>query len=326
MKACEEDDDDGTAYEEGGFYSDGAYMSAPITTSFSSSSEEISSDPQELYYASLSAQFNLLRTTLRCSPPISAMQVLDSSHPIYLSPDSDIARQQWRLHLQTTDPHMVQLACMDAESVLEVIKLMTTGMARIIQARVQERIKRLGAWAWAVLGRCKDMGELGSEEIADIRELGKRAVGILVGIRDKSGRAYGGEREDDVETSYGEALVRSGAGNAANDCIGSASSDSEVTPKTDVEVIREPTAEISTSIEEAKARLQERLAETNDADALGSEVEDESAEGCEEEFKVDADKEVRIILDMIITVVGEYYGQRDLLEFRDIWDKDGRTR
>ena len=33
-------------------------------------------------------------------------------------------------------------------------------------------------------------------------------------------------------------------------------------------------------------------------------------------------KQTRAMLDMIITIVGEYYGQRDLLTAREIWDEE----
>ena len=39
--------------------------------------------------------------------------------------------------------------------------------------------KNLGAWAWALLLRCRDVGEIGSEEVSMLRGLGKRAVGVL---------------------------------------------------------------------------------------------------------------------------------------------------
>jgi len=309
-------DHDGSLNDSaGGFYADGAYTAAPVTDGPVDSSSTVAPDAQDLYYESLSTRFNLLRATLKCTPPRSTIEALDSSHPISLPPDSRKARQHWRYLLRATEPRIVQLACMDPDSVLEVVKLLTGMMTQTLSSREKERITRLGAWSWAILGRCKDRTELGSEEIADLRELGKRAVGILVGIRDRTKKAYGDEQpevigiEDDNvptdETVSDEAGLQGGG------------------PRNNSDLTDEPP---TAKLEEAKRRLQvtlERLGDRTDgqAEVTGNK---EAEEGVFEtgEAGRDVDKQIRTILDMIITVVGEMYGQRDLLEFRDIWAED----
>ena len=42
--------------------------------------------------------------------------------------------------------------------------------------------------------------------------------------------------------------------------------------------------------------------------------------GASKEQLIDVVMQTRAMLDMIITVVGEYYGQKDLLQEREIWE------
>jgi hypothetical protein len=60
-------------------------------------------------------------------------------------------------------------------------------------------------------------------------------------------------------------------------------------------------------LEAAKARLQARIQD-------GTDISDSAQSVNEALFK-----QTRSLLDMVITVVGEFYGQRDLLEAREIW-------
>ncbi|QSS51209.1 hypothetical protein I7I53_06465 [Histoplasma capsulatum var. duboisii H88] len=86
-------------------------------------------------------------------------------------------------------------------------------------------------------------------------------------------------------------------------------------------------------LEAAKARLQARLQVQHTSDKLkpgesGIEREEnndeEGGEGkVDDDYKSrNAQQYTRAMLDMIISVIGEFYGQRDLLEFRDIWEED----
>jgi hypothetical protein len=63
-------------------------------------------------------------------------------------------------------------------------------------------------------------------------------------------------------------------------------------------------------LEAAKARLQAQIQDRVD---ICDPTESDNAELL---------KQTRALLDMVITVVGEFYGQRDLLEAREIWAKE----
>jgi len=106
--------------------------------------------------------------------------------------------------------------------------------------------RRVGTWAWAVLGRCPDSGQMVSEEVSEVRALGKAAVALL--------HAEDLDADDEEEPQ-------------ADEAEGPLPGDAQYHEKTTIE----------------------------------------SAS--------------RVALDMIITIVGEVYGQRDLLERREMWQR-----
>ncbi|EQL34051.1 hypothetical protein RJ035_000720 [Blastomyces gilchristii] len=358
-----------------GFYSDGvyvAYSSTPKHLQTSAASHTSSSDPQEIYYSLLHHRFLLLRSTLKCTPPASVIASLGPQRPITFPRSNKRARAEWEQIIQTMDPRMAQLACMDMESVLRLLAIVTRLLSKTVRGGESAQVKRLGAWAWGLLGRCRAVGEMGSEEVGDIRELGKRAARILVKVREseavdvqgmEGGEGGEGEEEEAEETEgeqeepgYGarENINENGdvdAGenqvdelNITDDVVSTSGANTEhITAhgEADGEIIP-PTngVHVQDELEAAKARLQARLHQQQEGDTLepgeniieGQEANDndyDEEEEEEEEGEVDDDYEfknaqqyTRAMLDMIISVIGEFYGQRDLLEFRDIWEED----
>ncbi|EEP80658.1 predicted protein [Uncinocarpus reesii 1704] len=326
-------------------YSDGVYAALSSTVEVSvpiEPSDEQPPDPQELYYNLLRHRFQLLRSTLKCAPPAEAIEALDAQHPISLPDDSKHARQEWRWLLQTVDPHMVQIACMHPEDVLRVLTLVTRSISDAVKSGEVVRVKRLAAWAWGLLARCREVGEMGSEEVADIRELGKRAVKILLKVREV-------EEQDAVD-------IQQNSGENGENVIGRAAED--ISDQIECEDMRskeqqngllndypmvdtgsDPVAQVDDALanekdelEEAKARLQARLASTfsDDISGTGAQGGSEDAAGDDEERNEREDqaaelrKQTRAMLDMIISISGEFYGQSDLLEFRDLWEEGDR--
>jgi regulator of vacuolar morphogenesis len=302
---------------EGGYYQDGAFIAAPDPRSTVAASKDAPPDAQEAYYLSLASRFQQLRTYLQQTPPLSAIESLTSDHPISLPSESRKAKQQWRFLLQNREPRMAQIACMDIESILEVVKLLRNLLAETIRSRSQEKLKRLGLWIWGVLGKCYDAGQLGSEEISELREMGKRAVGLLVGIRDRSGNNYGYDEDEEGVVSE-EETKEEDAVHSREDLI--AGNGATTLFKADTAALQQPLPALS-ELEHAKAFLQNQLRaedqpEPNGTSSEEGEVEGDSSKGVE----MSMEKQTGVMLDMIITIVGEFYGQRDLLEFRDIWE------
>ncbi|KAF7125195.1 hypothetical protein CNMCM5793_001304 [Aspergillus hiratsukae] len=106
----------------------------------------------------------------------------------------------------------------------------------------------MGAWAWGLLGKCRDVGQLGTEEVGEIRDLGKRAAKILCKMKEeefsKSQTATqdGGMSDDESDFGNGPTEGDDGA------------------PGRDLDMPdAENDAAVGDELEQAKARLQAKL-------------------------------------------------------------------
>jgi regulator of vacuolar morphogenesis len=294
-----------------GFFADEAAYVAPATDKNTnkdalspSSLEERYPDAQNSYYNILRHRFLLLRSTLRCTPPADAISALDDLHPISLPRNAGSAHKEWRRLLQAVDPHMVQVACMDMESVLRVLEILARMVSDVVRSEDIERVRRVGVWAWALLGKCREVGELATEEVGVIRNLGKRATTILSKVQEtESYRAQ--EAASSVSSPEAEDNTRQDP--PVNDEQETKQEEVPESAEARESNIFDAPAE-QAELEAAKARLQARL--------LGNDEPVETQTSSDEESLV---KQTRALLDMIITVVGEFYGQRDLLEAREVW-------
>ncbi|EFQ97461.1 hypothetical protein MGYG_00502 [Nannizzia gypsea CBS 118893] len=286
-------------------------------------------DPQERYYNLLRHRFLLLRSTLKCVPPAKLIAALDTFHPISLPADNPRARTEWTTLVKTVEPQMVQLACMDLDSVLRVLRIVTRSLSEAAKSPNCSWTMRIAAWAWGLLGRCREVGELSSEEVGELRDLGKRAGKILIKIREKEPQVTcgvegdhksdrhcsdwddGDEVEDMQEEAEGDNVQEQEDGLIRDEAKGMPDGDGDQ----------------AEALELAKKRLQGMLSsscaevsEIEQAAALTADAVDGNKghhQLLENEWKYNA----RAMLDMILTIVGEFYGQRDLLEFRDIWEE-----
>jgi hypothetical protein len=224
-------------YEEG-VWEDGAYTAAPNKTPEKPMREP--SAAQEKYYKSLLAQFRLLQTTLRCTPPLIAVERMSKSKPISFPADSSKAQAAWKKVIEEEDPTTVQMACMEMDSVWELISLLKQNMEDLLP-----KSGRTGAWIWAALGRCPDLGMMVSEEVGELRELAQQVISV------------------GKQVHRGGASARADVPGAINNIVDAGEDD---------------------------ANAEQRL-----------------------------DLKTGMIVDAIATVVGELFGQRDLLEARAVW-------
>jgi hypothetical protein len=418
-----EEGEDRAIYEDGvgdsrGYYKDGAYAAAPAlapeTTTGDGDVEGGLKDPQEVYYESLITRFSALRQKLAQTPPRHAVEKLDADHGSYMS-GSAKDYKIWRWRLRCTDPVTAQLAGMDKGTVLRLLKMLGDRKGKLLntgEGGKKER-RRMSLWVWGLLARLPEQGELVSEEVGVVRELGKRAVWVGVemkgvdmgGLREQIGDGeeaeqeeedgYGNENVSDVEVDEGnDELDLEGDTGETEDFIdgdymdgsdprhshwdpldSSLLSDSDMILKigpTLPEPLQEPTPQQSSTnnspkrpeiikgdtrereeaedaaLEAARVRLIERLQShvlppsgprkeplEDDDEATRRAHGDEYRDGGrDEEMKTggveDGEEEVedkqsamqgtKALLDMIITIAGEVYRQRDLLEFREVWE------
>jgi hypothetical protein len=209
---------------------------------------------------------------------------------------------------------------MDIDSVLGVLGIMARLMSENVRSGDVERVRRIGAWAWGLLGKCREVGQLASEEVGEIRDLGKRAVKILRKLNEEDekkqligldGNVSSGE-SDDENPADDHHYPEEGKGEIAD----GPSDIAAQAPDQDMpDAEQEPPSE---ALAMAKARLQASLEEVEDGPEP-AELQTTEAESRTEDNTVEVGMQTRAMLDMIITVVGEYYGQRDLLSARELW-------
>ncbi|KAG0159474.1 hypothetical protein PDIDSM_6996 [Penicillium digitatum] len=344
-----------------GFYEDEAYI-APAkdvneikAANSPSKLDELYSDAQKSYNNLLRHRFLLLRSTLRCSPPAGAISTLDNDHPISLPRKAGSAHKIWRRLLVTVEPRMVQLASMDMDSVLEVLEILARMMSDVVRGDDTQRVRRIGAWAWGLLGKCREVGQLSTREVGVVRNMGKRAATILRKVQELEKDEYeegggGGEEEEESEDSVVDPSKKEAQqSNLVDDekdtteevQQGSTVQDEDATKQ---ETQPEPTVQSEeetkqaelpeiaeaqdssmsdasleeSNLEVAKARLQARLQDNSDSVEIPASCEEEEAEE-EEEDDDNWSIQTHALLDMIITVVGEFFGQRGLLQEREVW-------
>lgn len=341
----------------GGFYSDGVFIACPTaqTKSLQTLDEGQAPDPQEKYYMNLGRRFEAMRSILRHTPPATMIASLGDQHPIYLPRGNKPAQREWATILESTAPKTTQLACMDMESVRGVLEIVSNVMEATIRNRDLIVLKRLGAWVWGLLGRCREIGELNSDEVSDIRQLGKEAARNLFLAREMEKDAYfpqdeGGrpmtqdaEIESDLESIYlpDDLLTEEFSAEATDEAASRSTKADEDNEDTKFDENMAVYLDENRSPEKNRARqmdtrqdnphiasLENEREERNQKDSgeLGKqggnhdEFEERDQDYADENYQTDTN--VRAMLDMILTIVGECFGQKDLLEFRDIWDED----
>jgi regulator of vacuolar morphogenesis len=266
--------------------------------------EELYPDAQNSYYNILRHRFLLLRSTLRCSPPADAISALDNLHPISLPRNGGFAHKEWRRLLLAVNPHMVQVACMDMDSVLEVLEILARMMSDVVRSEDIEGVRRMGVWAWGLLGKCREVGQLATEEVGVIRNLGKRAATILNKVQETESN-----RSQEIASSVSTPEAEEDTQGDSTVHVEEKFKQEELPESAEAQDTNIPDASLEESeLEAAKSRLQAKL--------WGNDEPAETPNSSDEEYLV---KQIRALLDMIITVVGEFYGQRDLLEAREVW-------
>lgn len=377
-----------------GYYHDGAYTAAPEPED-DYYGEDYEKDPSaaaaEAYLASMRARFLALRARLHDTPPPALVSALPKTNTPHVGPfgPRSYAFAQWTERLETTDPLPAQVAAMDRDAVLRVLRVVMGGTFLRVGREVTERTSR---WVWALLARLPPAGELGHTEVGWVRDLGRRAVLLgrslaeMAALREEIAGGGGDlgvndgvdESEEDEEVvrefvgediySEDEAVRTEGTsqagqgdeegestGNTGTDTGGSSlrkgtedtavketKGDGKAAANEGADVSgvpggKEPGAatvediedgeveegDVSMDIDEedtrenpeadleaAKDRLLARLGETGGSPEASAADEDEGA-------TARARMNMRATINVILTVAGEFYGQRDLLEFRD---------
>ena len=200
---------------------------------------------------------------------------------------------------------------------------------------------------------------MGSEEVAVLRSLGKRAVWLLRRIA--AGEAVGGEEKPGDDEEDGE-IGEEGGEDEEDREIGDEEGEDEAEGKDDLvdgeegmpsngdestaslpELAR-INGEKDSALEEVRDRLLTTLDSTAEEEiesgniSVGNKAQTQRADEQEpcllSEMKAEVSvqvmseaatandaESVHATLDMLVTIIGEFYGQRDLLDGRLLWDE-----
>ena len=361
-----------------GYYHDGAYTAAPdpdpSTTSFPDNDDADEGETlagaeadriaaqnaalRKAYFASLTARFLRLRALLHQTPSDSAIAALPRDHGTEVGSfgAKSWTFRVWTRRIRYTDPLPAQVAALKRQSVLKLLRVILGG--KFIR-RGYELRPRTSRWIWALLARLPDQGQMDYTEVGWVRELGKRAVLMMVSIahmdalREEVEGDLEGDVDGDVEEEFAEEMVLdedgeeraiaaltepqpSAAATAPTDADNGKDQDGEMDMDTDEGEVTDDESrstagnkDIAADIAVAKARLLARLEENSgtqqeeepssaaDADALEDQQNGASNDDTAELDEAEARFNMRATLNMILTVAGEFYGQRDMLEFRD---------
>lgn len=175
---------------------------------------------QEAYFASLLDHYHALRTALQSKPPEHVVSTLPDTHTPHvgrLGPRSPVFKI-WNHRLRNTDPLPAQIASMDKESVLRVLRILLSGRFLRRGAELHERTSR---WIWALLARLPPPGELTHVEVAWVRDLGRRAVLLSQSLADMA--------------NLRDALEEEGADLGVHEAVDESSDDEEVLQDMEVE-------------------------------------------------------------------------------------------
>ena len=332
-----------------GYYADGAYTAAPVLTSTPgrahlNGGQQVNQDPQEAYYASLCTRFTELTHILQLPPPRTTP---DNTCVYYLDWRK---RRPWRERLLNTTPTMVILAQLTYESVicgLEVLgSLLTSANLR------EKKGNNIGAWTWGLLGKCREVGQMGSEEVGVLRNLGKQSVWLLrrisagevIGVAADDPNVEAVEEDQESQEEDG-AWIEDGPDILdAEDCDGypanigpiatSALGHDESSESHPRAILPDADADVAKAKERILKSLdtdqpQNGYRETNASDE-GSKQNTTSTHQVTElgvnnkgghKNRAEEKATIHATLDMLVTIIGEFYGQRDLLDGRFLWDE-----
>ncbi|ORY60500.1 uncharacterized protein BCR38DRAFT_441297 [Pseudomassariella vexata] len=167
-----------------------------------SSSAEI----HEAYYTALINQYQSMRQLLHTAPPESAIAALPTTNPTEVPKFGPTSQTfpVWTGHVRNNEPLPAQIAVMHKDSVIRLIRVILGAKFFRKGHEVRERTSR---WLWALLARLPDKGELDYQEIGWVRELGKRAVLLMLSMAEAEalhqdydiGLQAGSEHEAEVE-------------------------------------------------------------------------------------------------------------------------------
>ncbi|KAL4723443.1 hypothetical protein ACLX1H_009940 [Fusarium chlamydosporum] len=311
----------------------------------------------EAYFASVMDQYLHLRTILHTDPPQNARSRLAKAQlkTEASSDNQSSVIATWSRLLRDTDPHPLQIAHMSKDTTLRILRIMLGGKflrrgytlpertSRWIWALLA-RLPEKGELNYAEIGWIRDLGRRAV--------LLGRSLAEMAALREELAEGGLGTHEAVDRSSSDEDVMADPEDLDVEGAISAEEDDEDSTPpETEQEGEQVPKATEPAAISPPKPDAEEGEIDededvamdiASDSDAEEGEVaapeSQENLQAAKERLLAqlkneatadddgDAEKEaakqrlranLRATLNMILTVAGEFYGQRDLLEFRE---------
>lgn len=334
----EQEEDNG----EQGWYNDGAYTATIDPTIAAPAAEPPTA--LSLWHNALLTSFRSVRQGLHANPPAPLL-------PLAVSPSLPVRKQRslWQQHIFNTHPTPKELWGIDQQTVLRLLKWLTQRMSEMAK---HKNGRCWSQWLWGLLVRLDDC--LTADETSIVRELGKRCLIIRerMAISLQGGRVPDDQREEEeaecdedeegnegvqeLNTAQGGDTAAAAATQQPEQTLDSPTTlkaeeivKSEVTPQHEVTLESIPLLQIEKSAEakeagglELASRLRGNLQFIKNRKAQEGPLQS----GQEHQSKPNApalqtadtlsQPDTFAVLDMVISLVGDFYGQKDLLADR----------
>lgn len=316
-----------------GYYEDGAYVAAPVSGPIRPPGWHANKDENDEFAEvnSLSAEEAYTKRFLAIFK--ASRRKLEICRSTYKNKEREKLgyKGTWKSFNQMTHefaPTPMRVAAIEQDQVLKMLQNARHGLER------RKNFSRVySQWLWALLCASGDVHTMDSDAISIVRELAKKAVWVGIGYMSAEVANTTAEYDEVAENSDIEELADELPEELA---IGDEMPVTEVpAPVSPIQVhgrrrntsspepfkhAVKPLAEnadptTNKDMEAARDRLLSKL----ECSSLKQQLEEHSMVSEGKTHAGAPDETTRATIDMIVTIAGEMYGQRDMLEFRSSW-------
>lgn len=333
-----------------GYYEDGAYIARehrPIGPALLPTDVSLGLEVQQAYHTALLKKYNNLRAQLEQITGAKLIERIESD-PTFDYKEVPTSRHGWLDSLDRVPPTPAQVAQLSTKDIFRALELCTKNLSRagaISKARAY--------WIWCLLGKVREYGTLDNSQVGIIRQLAKKSASLGTKLRGAPVPAFELHQvesesdnesvvdwdmnmsDDDGKVAEDPTKVQTGAEQAPSDILEAAkarllaqvddmemteaASDDNTIDALQAAVLAQlgdrlvkPTLLSRDEAEQQRQQLRKQeLGEHIEEDAPAKNVEPED----------DAVMHTKATIDMILTIAGECFGQRDLLSYREVWGK-----
>lgn len=343
---------DDTRHDRGVIFQEGTYIAVDeheVSSTDDQSSEGNALLPQNRYYQLLLRRFDCLRTSLRAAA--KSNRVITAAAADFFLPRSERA---WTSTIHREAPNSTQVLLLDESAIYSGLQCCARSLEEAMSVSTV-----YSCWIWTLLALAGDTGTLSHEKIGRIREIGQKIGRLGARLRKDQSTVQQMDKDismmqDDVadadSASEAEMSISGdeGAGQASADVsdldraraclldqLGDRLVTAQVPPTKTSSVLRRRKALDLVAENEQVSQESDTKRVSTQSDLLlaqkeqGRHGEDDehmleigSASRCPADLALgeeEIDMNTRAAIDMVLTVVAEYFGQRDLLIYRQPW-------